>query len=57
MVYKLPKLKFWDFKLRKAFHTTEYKHVSRKGRNFAVAKAPSGTASWRIVAKDFKWKG
>lgn len=51
----LPKLKFWDFKLKKAFHTDNYKHVFKKGRNYAVAKAPSGTASWRIVGKDFKW--
>jgi len=49
----MPKLKFYDLKARKAFMTDKFKIVVRKNRRFAVAKAPSGVESWRIVAKDF----
>lgn len=32
----------------------KFKIVNRSGRRFAVAKAPSGIDSYRIVSKDFK---
>jgi hypothetical protein len=45
------KLKFYDLKGKKAFHTDKYKVVVRKGRRFAVAKAPSGVEAWRTLGK------
>jgi len=45
------KLSFYDLKARKKFTSTDYKFVVKSGRRFAVAKAPSGAPSWRIVAK------
>ena len=55
----MPKLKFFDLRKRKAF--TSDKYVFKTKRNtrtkrmtyFAVANAPSGIKSWRIVSKDF----
>ncbi len=47
----MPKLKFYDLKGKKSFHTDKYKIVTKSGRRFAVAKAPSGIESWRIVGK------
>lgn len=48
-------LKFYDVRARKSFFTNKYKKVSRmvKGnkRMFAVAKAPSGVESWRVLPK------
>jgi|TARA_R100001530_G_scaffold96052_1_gene66827 hypothetical protein len=49
----MPKLKFYDLKARKSFMTDKFKIVVKKNRRFAVATAPSGAESWRIVAKDF----
>jgi hypothetical protein len=50
-------LSFWDLKGKKKFNSTDYKIVSKsvKGntRKFAVALAPSGIQSWRIVSKNF----
>jgi hypothetical protein len=43
--------KFYDLKAKKAFTTTVYKPVTKSGRHFIVAKAPSGANAWRIVAK------
>ncbi len=43
------KLSFYDLKARKKFKTDKYKIVVRKKRRFAVAKAPSGIPSWRII--------
>jgi hypothetical protein len=45
------KLQFYDLKAKKKFSTADYKFVLKKGRRFAVTKAPSGAASWRIVGK------
>lgn len=45
------KLKFYDLRKKKSFMTDKYKLVNKKGRNFAVATAPSGVESYRIVAK------
>ena len=53
----MPKLKFRDLKRRKNFTTDKYRLTSKKTKKgvtyFAVTKAPSGTASWRIVSKEF----
>jgi hypothetical protein len=46
----MEKLKFYDLKKKKSFMTDKYKMVVKKGRNFAVAKAPSGCDAYRIVA-------
>ena len=52
---KLEKLKFYDMKQRKAFHSDEFGYVvkdtSRGKVQFAVTDAPSGVKSWRIVKK------
>lgn len=45
------KLKFYDVKGKKTFTTSSYTLRSKGGRNFAVTKAPSGIASWRIMGK------
>ena len=42
-------LSFYDVKAKKKFKTNKYKIVKKKGRRFAVAKAPSGIESWRIL--------
>ena len=44
------KLSFYDLKAKKKFTSADYKFVTKKGRRFAVTKAPSGAASWRVVA-------
>jgi len=46
------KLSFYDLKAKKKFTSASYKFVMRKGRRFAVSKAPSGVDSWRIVGKE-----
>lgn len=46
---KMEKLQFYDLKGRKKFMSAEYKKVTKKGRIFAVCKAPSGIQSWRII--------
>jgi len=55
----MPKLKFYDVKGKKSFTTDKYKFTSKNTkagmRYFAVAKAPSGIQSYRIVSKDF-WR-
>jgi hypothetical protein len=43
------KLSFYDLKSKKKFMTDKYKTVVKKGRKFAVADAPSGIKSWRIM--------
>ena len=44
-------LKFYDLKAKKSFITNDYVITEKKGRMFAVATAPSGVKSFRIVAK------
>lgn len=44
-------LTFYDLKSKKRFATSSYKIVVKNGRRFAVAKAPSGIESWRILGK------
>jgi len=47
----MTKLKFYDVKGKKSFMSEKYKMVTKKGRKFAVAKAPSGIEAYRIVGK------
>ena len=53
------KLKFFDLRKRKAFKSDKYVFKTRRNPRtkrmtyFAVANAPSGIKSWRIVSKDF----
>jgi len=47
----MDKLNFYDLKGKKKFSTNAYKVQTRKGRRFAVAKAPSGSQAWRILGK------
>ena len=42
-------LEFYDLKGRKKFKSNKYKIVTKGGRRFAVAIAPSGIESWRII--------
>jgi len=48
---KMEKLSFYDLKARKKFQTDKYVEVSKKGRRFAVANAPSGCKAWRILGR------
>ncbi len=48
---KNPTLKFYDLKAKKSFKTPTYTTKVKSGRRFAVAKAPSGIPSWRILGK------
>jgi hypothetical protein len=56
------KLKFYDLKKRKGFTTNKFVFKTRRNPRskrttyFAVADAPSGIKSWRIVSKDFYLK-
>jgi len=45
----MEKLNFYDLKGKKKFTSDKYKTVVKKGRRFAIAKAPSGIDSWRIL--------
>jgi hypothetical protein len=47
----MEKLKFYDLKSKKAFHSDKYKIVVKSGRRFATTTAPSGCKSFRIVGK------
>lgn len=44
-------LKFYDLKTKKSFVTSKYDIVIKKGRKMAIAKAPSGIKSSRILGK------
>lgn len=46
----MPKLSFYDVKGKKKFTTDKYSFVTKKGRKYAVAKAPSGIMAYRIVS-------
>ena len=50
----MARLKFRDMRARKSFETDKFTIVTRSGRRFAVATAPSGVKSFRIVGKKFK---
>ena len=53
----MPKLKFYDMKVKKAFNTDKYTFISKKTkagmRYFAITTAPSGVKAYRIVSKLF----
>ena len=44
-------LQFYDVKGRRKFKTDKYKIVTKKGRKYAIANAPSGIKAWRILGK------
>ena len=44
-------LSFSDVKGKKKFKSSSYKIVTKSGRRFAVAKAPTGIDSYRILGK------
>jgi len=44
-------LKFYDLRAKKSFMTSKYTVKIIKGRRFAVATAPSGVTSYRIMGK------
>jgi len=44
-------LSFYDVKGKKKFKSDKYKIVTKKGRRFAIAKAPTGIDSYRILGK------
>jgi hypothetical protein len=45
------KLKFYDMRAKKAFTTDKYASVRKSGKNWVVAKTPSGSKAYRIVGK------
>jgi hypothetical protein len=47
----MEELQFYDLKSKKKFKSSNYKVVTKSGRKFAVAKAPSGIESWRILGR------
>lgn len=46
-------IKFFDLKAKKPFWSEDYRIILKKGRRFAVTKAPSGIEAWRIVGANF----
>ncbi len=48
-------LNFYDLRTRQTFYSNKYKKIVKmvkgKKRYFAVADAPSGIKSWRIISK------
>ena len=47
----MKQLSFYDVKAKKKFNSSNYRTVVKKGKKFAVAKAPSGIEAWRIIGK------
>jgi len=53
----MKKLKFYDMKGKKNFMSDKYRTEKKKNKRtgvtmkFAVAKAPSGIESWRVLGK------
>ena len=45
------KLSFYDVKAKKKFNTDKYKTITKKGRKYAIADAPSGIKAWRILGR------
>jgi len=44
---------FFDVKTKKKFKAQEYRLVQKGGRNFIVAKSPSGPHEcWKVIGKD-----
>lgn len=50
----MPKLKFYDLKAKKVFYTDKYVTKTKGKVRFAVATAPSGVKSWRIIGRKKK---
>ncbi|MBU2540829.1 MAG: hypothetical protein KJ593_02905 [Candidatus Omnitrophica bacterium] len=49
----MQEMEFFDVKSKNKFKASEYRLVQKGGRNFVVAKSPSGTHEcWRVVSKD-----
>ena len=49
----MQEMEFFDVKSKKKFKATEYRLVQKGGRNFVVAKSPSGSHEcWKVVSKD-----
>ena len=44
-------MRFYDVRGKRAFSTGKYRVVAKNGYLFAVADAPSGIKSWRIIDK------
>lgn len=44
-------LSFFDVKGKTKFKSSNYRTVTKSGRKFAVAKAPSGIEAWRVLGK------
>ena len=48
----MTELEFYDVKSRSKFKATEFRIEERKGRFFAVTKAPSGSHEcWKVLSK------
>ena len=45
----MKRLTFYDFKKKKKFSTDDYVIIEKKGKNYAVTTAPSGTKSIKFV--------
>lgn len=45
------KLSFYDVKGKKKFTSDKYTTVTKKGRRFAIADAPSGIKAWRVLGR------
>lgn len=49
----MAEIEFFDVKTKKKFKTSSFRLVQKKGRNFVVAKSPSGPHEcWKVVSKD-----
>jgi len=49
----MKELEFFDVKTKKKFKTSDYRLVEKGGRNFVVAKSPTGSYEcWKVVGKD-----
>lgn len=51
LIFMPEELNFFDVKGKTKFKSSEYRIEVRKGRRFAVSKAPSGIEAWRIIGK------
>jgi len=47
----MERLKFYDVKTKKEFHSDKYQVKMKDGKRYAVAISPSGTESWKIIGK------
>ena len=55
--FEMPELEFFDVKSRQKFKSSNFRIEERKGRFFAVTKAPAGTHEcWKVLSKDMAAK-